>query len=74
MNNDMNHLEKLWDDLLSRQPGPIKTAYSSLDSAGQQTVIAHLQRMVTETGWQPDQRLSAEVALQVLITKPNRDQ
>ncbi len=61
--------ERLWEKLLSRLPASIKDAFAALDPSDQQAVLAHLQRMVTEPGWQPEQRLSAIAALDVLISE-----
>lgn len=61
--------EWLWEQLLSRLPASIKDAFATLDPSDQQAVLAHLQRMVTEPGWQPEQRLSATTALDVLISE-----
>lgn len=67
-----NSLETLWDDLLSRQPELIRIAYTSLDATSQKTIFKHLQRMASEPDWHPEQRQSAQAALDVLtpfITK-----
>jgi hypothetical protein len=59
-------LELLWDEILSRQPDTIRSAFSTLDPGDQQAVLAHLKRMASEDGWQAEQRTSATVAMQVL--------
>jgi hypothetical protein len=59
-------LEQLWDELLSRQPETIKSAFSTLDPGDQQAVLVHLKRMASEGGWQTEQRTSARIAMQVL--------
>ncbi len=59
-------LEGLWDDLLSRQPKKVQAAYLQLEMPERKAVTAHLQRMVDEPGWQPEQRASAKAALQAL--------
>ncbi len=51
-----DQLEQLWDDLLSRQPARIRSAFESLQAAQQKAVLAHLRRMLKEDGWQPEQR------------------
>lgn len=66
-------LEKLWEDLLSRQPETIKEAFSSLDHTDQQAVLDHLKRMVSESGWQPEQHLSAKVALDTILPEEDKD-
>jgi hypothetical protein len=62
----MDTLETLWDELLSRRPARIHRAFNRLPPDQQQSVQAHLQRMVAEDGWHPEQRLSAQIALQAL--------
>ncbi len=59
-------LEALWDDLLSRQPERVKAAFDGLEATDREAVLAHLKRMVSEPDWQPEQRASAQAALQVL--------
>jgi hypothetical protein len=63
------HLEVLWNDLLSRQPELIRAAFDSLDKPTQKTVLTHLQRMVSEAGWQPEQLASAKAAIHTLETQ-----
>jgi hypothetical protein len=65
-NLDNYRPEDLWDGLLSRQPRLICTFFDSLAPAEQKTVMAHLQRMVAEDGWHPEQRISAQAALDAL--------
>jgi len=60
-------LEALWDGLLSRQPQRIRDAYQSLTRDEKIAVYAHLQRMTSEAGWHPEQVLSAQKALEVLV-------
>jgi hypothetical protein len=66
MSKPIEPLEILWDNLLSRQPERIQSAFRQLDAAGQQGVWRHLQRMATEPGWHPEQVRSAQVALDSL--------
>ncbi len=63
-------LEALWDDLLSRQPERVKAAFAGLEATDRQAILAHLKRMVAEPGWQPEQRTSAQAALQALKDLP----
>lgn len=58
--------EDLWDQLLSRQAALIQAAFASLTAEQQTAVLTHLNRMAKETGWHPEQRLSARAALQAL--------
>jgi hypothetical protein len=59
-------LESLWEQLLSRQAEQVQRAYLDLAPFERQAVLAHLQRMSQEPGWHPEQRKSAEFALQAL--------
>jgi hypothetical protein len=61
--------EQIWEELLSRQPGLIKAAFASLEPTDQKAVLSHLQHMVNENGWQPEQRISARAALDVLLSQ-----
>jgi hypothetical protein len=58
--------ETLWENLLSRRPELIRAAFASLEAGEQQSVLAHLDRMATQTGWHPEQSVSAQTALRVL--------
>jgi len=58
--------EYLWENLLSRQPELIRSAFDSLDPETRRHVLAHLQRMVTEEGWHAEQQASARAALDTL--------
>jgi hypothetical protein len=73
MDNTNEQLELLWNDLLSRQPELIRDAFEMLDFPSQKIVIDHLQKMAKESGWQPEQRASANAALQVLENQMNPD-
>lgn len=63
---DEMFLEKAWDDLLSREPEKIDSRYKSLDAISQQVVIEHLNLMITDEGWHPEQVISAQKALETL--------
>lgn len=73
MNKGRDQIEVLWDNLLSRQPRLIKAAFASLNPDDQQIVLEHLQRMISDSGWQPEQRLSAQSAIDVLVAHPDQD-
>lgn len=60
-------LEIFWDAILSRRSEQIQTACSELDDKERFELIAHLKRMVNEEGWQPEQRKSAQVALDTIL-------
>jgi hypothetical protein len=61
--------ENIWEMLLSRQPVMIKKAFASLESDQQNAVMGHLRSMVTEPGWQADQRVSAQAALDIIANR-----
>ncbi len=67
MNDRPDFLELLWEDLLSRQTERVRAAFAGLLPAEQKAVLAHLQRMSDEAGWHPEQRRSAQAALQALL-------
>jgi hypothetical protein len=73
MDNTFEQLELLWNDLLSCQTELIREAFEALDSPSQKIVIDHLQKMANESGWQPEQRASANAALQALENQMNQD-
>lgn len=62
----MDTIETLWNDLLSRRPARIRRAFYRLPPDQQQSVRAHLQRMVAEEGWHAEQVRSAQAALKAL--------
>ncbi len=62
----METLESLWNELLSRRPQRIRRAFARLSHEEQQSVRAHLQRMVEEAGWHAEQVRSARAALKAL--------
>ena len=62
----MDSLEELWDQLLSRQPERVLAAFTRLSPGEKEQVRCHLERMASEPGWHPEQRLSAQAALQAL--------
>lgn len=67
MDNNFD-LEKLWNNLLSREAKKVKMAFANLDKESQQAILQHLTRMANEPGWHPEQRASAEAALITLVT------
>ena len=66
-------LEIIWAGLLSEDPKQIRIVYASLDQASQISIMLHLQRMVTEPGWLPVQRQSAQCALETLLPNVSED-
>ena len=65
-NSNYLELEPLWERLLSREEMQVKTAFSSLSESEQEAVLIHLRRMAQEDGWHSEQRISAQIALDVL--------
>ena len=59
-------LQVFWDHILSRDPEQIRAAFAALDLATQKTVTVHLERMIHEPDWHPEQRLSAQIALEAI--------
>ena len=57
----------IWELILSRQPEVIGKVYASLDPDYRKAVQDHLRRMVSEPGWQPEQRISAQAALDAIM-------
>jgi hypothetical protein len=74
MHGSSEQLEALWNDLLSRQEKLVREAFNSLDPTSQRSVLLHLKRMVSESGWQPEQRISAKVAIRALENKLIQDE
>jgi hypothetical protein len=62
-----SNLERIWDQLLSRDPQRIKNTFAGLDKDSQQTVLVHLKVMTTGAGWHPEQVKSATVALEAIL-------
>jgi hypothetical protein len=66
MTESQNSLEEFWDNLLSRQPEKIISAYTKLNSNERTAVKRHLRRMTSEPGWHPQQQRSAKIAISAL--------
>lgn len=66
MNAEQSGFEYLWETLLSREPDRILLAYESLQPDQKIAILEHLQKMVSESGWQPEQRNSAQAALDAI--------
>lgn len=66
MTEALDPLEIFWDAILSRRPDQIRAAFAPLKAEDRRQLIAHLQRMVNEEGWHPEQRKSAQTALDTL--------
>jgi len=68
-----HYLEEIWDDILSRRPARIRRRFNLLDAASRQEVMEHLNRMITEDGWQEVQVTSAQTALAALAENSRSD-
>jgi hypothetical protein len=66
MDSPLDPLETFWDQILSRDPRQVREAYATLSAEERQALRNHLARMVSEPGWQPEQRESAQAALDAL--------
>lgn len=66
MREDQDELEYLWDNLLSRNPQQILKVFIPSEEINQKNILEHLNRMVHEPDWHPEQRRSAQFALDVL--------
>lgn len=66
MEENLDPIQLFWDNLLSREPARIQWAFSTLDENSKQAVINHLEKMISETGWHPEQVKSAQAALETI--------
>lgn len=66
MTNLESFLEKTWDGILSRDAKRIALVFSALGEEDQAVVLGHLHKMAAETGWHPEQVISAQTALNAL--------
>lgn len=66
MQDQSNDPQEFWDKLLSGEPERVRAAFASLEAGEKRAVMAHLGRMASEPGWQPEQRASAQAALEIL--------
>ena len=67
--NQFEPLEKMWGELLSRQPDLVISAYEKLDTENRKNVIQHLQTMAKKKGWHIEQKKSAQIALNAILSK-----
>jgi hypothetical protein len=61
-----DQLEQFWNEILSRVPERIQQAFTPLSLEEKQIILTHLERMVSEPGWHPEQIQSAKAALTAL--------
>ena len=66
-----NPIERLWDEILSREPARIQAAFKSLPTKEKLAVRAHLIKMTTDSGWHPPQIESAQIALEAIKHIPD---
>ncbi len=59
-------LEQFWNAILSRQPQRIRRAVKQLNAPARAALLIHLQSMISEEGWLPQQRESAQIAIDVI--------
>jgi len=62
----MEQEETLWEKILSREERQIRQAVCGLSPQEVRRVLQHLQAMLSEEGWHPEQQRSAQAALDVL--------
>jgi len=62
----MLEIDEFWEQVLSRDNESIRKAFDALDRNDRRNLTVHLQKMATETGWQPEQRKSAQLALDAI--------
>jgi len=68
--NETEFLDKFWEAILSEDPDRIQRAWSTLSRSDQQAVLAHLEAMSDQEGWQPAQLQAARAALHLLQSGP----
>ena len=66
MDEDQVLYENIWEMLLSGQPSLILQGFNALLPDQQEGAREHLVKMVSEPGWQPEQRVSAKSALDTI--------
>ena len=66
MSGEQGSYFNIWEMILSRRPDVISKAFDSLADNEQKAALDHLRRMMSESGWQPEQRDSARAALEVI--------
>jgi len=62
--------ERFWAEILSADSERIHRVFNRLSPNDAPSVIAHLERMANEDGWQPAQRERARAALHALEAPP----
>jgi hypothetical protein len=67
----MDSIDKLWDDLLSRDSELIQRAYLQFGKDEQKEILDHLKNMASKPGWHLEQKISAQAALKVIDALEN---
>jgi hypothetical protein len=62
----MNSIEKLWDNLLSRDTELIQKTFKQLDKKEQNEILNHLVKITTKPGWHLEQKRSAQAAIEAI--------
>ena len=62
----MPEIEEIWEKVLSRDPELIRKGFFDLKNTDRCHVKTHLLKMATEIGWQPEQKISAQIALDAI--------
>jgi hypothetical protein len=73
MSGDPELFYNVWEMILSRQPEVIRNIFNSLDDEEKNTVLDHLKKMESESGWHPEQRESARAALEAILDTGNNE-
>lgn len=59
-------LEDFWAEVLSSEPARVRSAMQNISAGERRTVIEHLRRMASGSGWSDGQRNRARAALDSL--------
>jgi hypothetical protein len=70
----MSHIDLVWEQILSRDPELIRAIYEKLTMDEQMAVLKHLNIMISEKGWHPEQVKSAQAALKTLNKRKDNKQ
>ncbi len=73
MTRTIEPLDKIWGDLLSRDPILIRKTFARISKTDQANVRRHLEKMVGEEGWHLEQKKSAEVALDAINKEDSKN-
>jgi hypothetical protein len=64
--NGFSSPEALWESILSRDTSRILETWNQLNPEERTSLLAHLERMVSEDGWHTEQVSSARCALDAI--------